>query len=121
MGIIYSKRDYSTGKAKDMNVSSCFYYLHTNGTLHRKAIGGYNTQDFDESSFVQKYWVVTPNILEDLLMFVVKAKRWGANKSSIDNLIHNHHISYEELVAFNMYLNEFYYPEHTVTMDKSVI
>ncbi len=78
----------------------CYYYLHRNGELVYKNSVAFSDQDFEESSFVQFYWVVNLDRRSDLYNVLLTAKQMGAKESSIQIMIDKNGVTDEDCKIF---------------------
>lgn len=89
-----SKQDTVTGQNCGDNY--CYYYLHTNGDLIHKS-KHYDVSDFEESSFVKKWWVIDLDDRVDVYNMLIHASILGIRKERLKELIKYWKITNEDV------------------------
>lgn len=78
------KQDTITGKNHGENF--CYYYLHENGELIHKSKHA-DPADFEESTFVKKWWVIDLDNRFDGYNLIIVATLLGALKRSVAAMV----------------------------------
>lgn len=84
-----TKRNMATGLPAGESYGNrpwCFFYLHTNGTLIHKP-KSYDHRDFEESDFVQCWWIVLMDTVSDPVKLLKSAMEAGAKNEAITTLL----------------------------------
>ena len=92
-----SKQDIVTGQNHGENY--CYYYLHTNGDLIHKN-KHCDIQDFEESSFVKKWWIIDLDGRIDIYNMLIHASMLGINKKRLEGLIEHWEITNEDAANY---------------------
>jgi hypothetical protein len=97
---MYRKQDKNTGQ--NINHDNYHYiYLHENGELIGKSKHA-NPLDFEESTFVKKWWKMDLEWRGDIYNFLISAKLKGGNLTTIDKWMKDWKVTDEDT---KMYLN----------------
>ncbi len=91
------KQDTVTGQNHGENY--CYYYLHTNGDLIHKR-KHCDISDFEESSFVKKWWIINLDIRIDVYNMLIHASMLGINKQRLKELIKHWKITDEDAISY---------------------
>lgn len=77
-----------------------YYYLHTNGDLIAKNPSSHNQADFNESTFVKRWWLIETEFRLDAWTLVIEALALGARIDRIKDLAQKWNLTKEDLKEY---------------------
>ncbi len=91
------KQDTITGRNHGENY--CYYYLHTNGDLIHKS-KHCDVSDFEESSFVKKWWLIDLDDRVDIYNMLIHASMLGIKKERLKELVNRWNITDDDATHY---------------------
>ena len=77
-----------------------YYYLHTNGDIIGKRPDNGREQDFRESPFVIKYWLIDTTDRKDAWILAIESLALGARNERVRELAKKWQLSEDDLMEF---------------------